>query len=68
MCTDVNLVYVVHRAILEDISWLGFEWDAQRHASDRFEAFYQCARRLISVGKAYICDLNADRCADTAAP
>ncbi len=54
-----DLAYV--RAIQEDIHWLGFEWDALRHASDYFEVFYQCARRLISDGKAYVCDLNADQ-------
>ena len=54
-----DLAYV--RAIQEDIRWLGFEWDALRHASDYFEVFYQCALKLIRDGKAYVCDLNAEQ-------
>lgn len=54
-----ELAYV--RAIQEDIHWLGFEWDSLRHASDYFEVFYQCARKLIEEGKAYVCDLNAEQ-------
>jgi glutaminyl-tRNA synthetase len=47
-------------AIQADIRWLGFEWDALRHASDYFEVFYLCALKLIDEGKAYVCDLSAD--------
>jgi glutaminyl-tRNA synthetase len=47
-------------AIQADIQWLGFEWDALRHASDYFEVFYRSALKLIADGKAYVCDLSAD--------
>ncbi len=53
-----DIAYV--EAIIEDVRWLGFEWTEQRHASDYFEVFYQCALKLIDEGKAFVCDLSAD--------
>ncbi len=47
-------------AIMEDIHWLGFEWDRVLYASDYFDEIYACAIKLIKLGKAYICDLSAD--------
>ena len=47
-------------AIKADVHWLGFEWDALRHASDYFEVIYLCALKLIRDGKAFVCDLSAD--------
>ncbi len=47
-------------AIRDDVNWLGFEWNEQRHASDYFETFYRCAIKLIGDGKAFVCDLNAE--------
>src|SRR5688572_27232862 len=47
-------------AIQRDVRWLGFEWDALRHASDYFEVFYLCALKLIRDGHAFVCDLSAD--------
>jgi len=47
-------------AIKADVHWLGFEWDALRHASDYFEVFYLCALKLIRDGQAFVCDLSAD--------
>ncbi|MEL0066462.1 MAG: glutamate--tRNA ligase family protein, partial [Gammaproteobacteria bacterium] len=41
-------------AIKRDISWLGFEWQEEKHASDYFEQLYQFAERLIQEGKAYV--------------
>src|SRR5215475_12361838 len=29
-------------AIKNDVRWLGFDWDALRHASDYFEVIYRC--------------------------
>jgi len=48
-------------AIKADVRWLGFDWDALRHASDYFEVFYRCALKLIADGKAFVCDLSADQ-------
>src|SRR5690625_294113 len=33
-------------AIQKDVSWLGFEWDELRFASDYFERLYECAEQL----------------------
>lgn len=47
-------------AIMEDIRWLGFQWDNVYYASDYFDYIYDCACKLIDMGKAYVCDLSAD--------
>ena len=47
-------------SIKEDISWLGFKWDAEFYASDYFEQLYQWAVQLIRKGKAYVCDLTQE--------
>lgn len=41
-------------SIMDDVRWLGFEWDALYYASDFFEQIYQYAERLIELGLAYI--------------
>ena len=47
-------------AIKEDVSWLGFEWDELRHASDYFDTLYDYACELIRQGKAYVDSSSAD--------
>lgn len=47
-------------AIMEDIKWLGFEWDNVYYASDYFPVIYDCAIKLIKKGKAFVCDLTPD--------
>ena len=47
-------------SIMEDVKWLGFDWDEVRFASDYFETMYDCAVKLIKKGKAFVCGLNAD--------
>ena len=48
-------------AIERDIRWLGFDWkNCFFHSSDYFEKFYEFAVQLIQMGKAYVCELNAD--------
>ena len=47
-------------AIMEDIKWLGFEWDNVYYASDYFDFIYECAIKLIEKGLAFVCDLSAD--------
>jgi glutaminyl-tRNA synthetase len=47
-------------SIMEDVRWLGFDWeDRLYYASDYFEQLYEWAEKLITMGKAYVCDLNA---------
>jgi glutaminyl-tRNA synthetase len=47
-------------AIMEDVRWLGFEWDELRHASDYFDELYEYALHLIKTGKAYVESLSSD--------
>ena len=47
-------------AILEDIRWLGFQWEHMYYASEYFDFLYECALKLIRDGKAYVDDLSAD--------
>ncbi|KRG77190.1 glutaminyl-tRNA synthetase [Stenotrophomonas ginsengisoli] len=47
-------------AIQDDVRWLGFAWNELRHASDYFDAYYLAARKLITDGKAFVCDLSAE--------
>ena len=45
----------------EDVRWLGFTWGGEvRFASSYFDQFYAWAQELVSAGKAYVCDLNAE--------
>jgi len=49
-------------SIKKDIRWLGFDWkDREYYASDYFEKLYEFAIILIKKGKAYVCDLSADK-------
>ncbi|MEG1848835.1 MAG: glutamine--tRNA ligase/YqeY domain fusion protein [Lachnospiraceae bacterium] len=48
-------------SIKKDIQWLGADWeDRLFFASNYFEQMYEGAVKLISKGKAYVCDLSAD--------
>jgi glutaminyl-tRNA synthetase len=47
--------------IMEDIRWLGFDWeDRLFYTSDYFEQLYEYAVLLIEKGLAYVDDLSAD--------
>jgi len=49
-------------SIKTDVRWLGFDWDDRLfYASNYFDRLYQYAVKLIEMGKAYVCDLNADQ-------
>ena len=48
-------------AIMDDVRWLGFEWDELRHASDYFHELYDYALHLIRTDKAYVEELTADQ-------
>jgi len=50
-------------SIMEDVRWVGFEWDGLFYASDYFEQLYQWAEQLIRAGKAYVCDLSSEEVA-----
>ena len=58
--TKEDVEYV--ESIQEDIRWLGFDWeDRLFFASDYFQQLYDWAEQLISDGKAYVCDLDAEQ-------
>lgn len=46
-------------AIERDIEWLGYKWENVYYASSYFDYIYDCAVKLIELGKAYVCDLTA---------
>jgi glutaminyl-tRNA synthetase len=49
-------------SIRQDVRWVGFDWeDREYYASDYFEQLYQFAVKLITDGKAYVCDLTAEQ-------
>jgi len=53
-------------SIIDDVRWLGYDWeDRLYHASDYFDRLYEWALALIRKGKAYVCDLSADRIRET---
>jgi glutaminyl-tRNA synthetase len=47
-------------AIMEDVKWLGYNWDGLFYASDYFDQLYEWAIKLIKDGKAYVDDLSAE--------
>lgn len=61
--TKEDIEYV--ESIKSDIRWFGFDWgDREYYASDYFEKLYRYAVQLIKAGKAYVCDLSAERIRD----
>lgn len=49
------------QSIMEDVKWLGFEWDNLFWASDYFDEMYERAVLLIRKGKAFVCDLTPEQ-------
>jgi glutaminyl-tRNA synthetase len=47
-------------SIKDDVRWLGFEWAAERYASDYFQQLYEWAVKLITKGLAYVDDQTQD--------
>ena len=52
-------------SILNDVRWLGFEWDNLFYASDYFDTLYGYALKLIRKGLAYVDDMTAEEIAAT---
>lgn len=48
-------------SIMDDVRWLGFQWDSLHYASDYFEQLYAWAEQLVLAGKAYVCDLTSEQ-------
>lgn len=51
---------VFAQSIMNDVRWLGFEWDALHHASDYFDQLYDWALHLIDEGLAYVDSQDAE--------
>ncbi|HEX3746409.1 MAG TPA: glutamine--tRNA ligase/YqeY domain fusion protein [Bryobacteraceae bacterium] len=47
-------------SIMENVRWLGFQWDGLYYASDYFGQLYEWALQMIREGKAFVCDLSAE--------
>jgi glutaminyl-tRNA synthetase len=47
-------------SIMENVRWLGFQWDGLYYASDYFGHLYEWALQMIREGKAFVCDLSAE--------
>lgn len=47
-------------AIIDDVRWLGFEWNAMTHSSDYYQALYDFAVLLIKQGDAYVDNLSME--------
>ena len=51
-------------AIKKDISWLGFNWDEERYASDYFDKLFDWALKLIKKGNAYVDSQSSEMIAE----
>ncbi|MFM2297227.1 MAG: hypothetical protein RL117_934 [Verrucomicrobiota bacterium] len=52
-------------SIREDVTWLGFQWDALHFASDYFSFYYDCAVALIQKGLAYVDEQTQEQMRET---
>jgi len=50
-----NVLPEAYEMIKEDVSWLGAKWHEFYIQSDRMQIYYEHARKLLEMGKAYIC-------------
>lgn len=48
------------QSIIEDVKWLGYEWEAITHSSDYYQTLYDFALHLIDAGKAYVDSLSME--------
>ncbi|MFH1174382.1 MAG: glutamate--tRNA ligase [archaeon] len=59
--TNPTLVKAIfYDVLLDNLSWLGVQWDELHYASDHMKLFYQFAEKIIKEGKAYMCFCNED--------
>lgn len=49
-----------YKMIPEDLDWLGVKVHENIIQSDRFETYYDLTKKLIEMGKAYVCTCNGD--------
>lgn len=49
-----------YKTIPEDLAWLGVRVDETIIQSDRFEIYYDIAKKLLEMGKAYVCTCKVE--------
>ena len=49
-----------YEAIKQDLKWLKITWDQEHNMSDDMELYYKYALDLINMGKAYVCNCDAE--------
>jgi len=47
--------------IINDLKWLGITPDKTFYTSDRFDIYFDYAKKMIEMGKAYVCDCEAEK-------
>ena len=47
-------------SIMDDIKWMGFQWDLLKYASEYYDQLYEYAKILIKKGVAYVDDLTQE--------
>jgi glutamyl-tRNA synthetase len=45
----------------KDTQWLGLKFDKEYYASDNMPLMYDCARKMITSGKAYACECDSEK-------
>ncbi|MCS7097614.1 MAG: glutamate--tRNA ligase [Candidatus Methanomethyliaceae archaeon] len=50
-----------YESIREDLKWLGINWQEEYIQSQRLEIYYDYAKRIIELDKAYICTCKPER-------
>lgn len=48
-------------AFMEDLKWLGMEWDFIDYLSDHIDKYYKLTEMLIKRGKAYVCSCSPEK-------
>lgn len=48
-------------AIKDGLNWLGVKWESESYTSDSMEKIYECAEKLISKDKAYVCTCDQEK-------
>ncbi len=50
-----NIAPEAYDMIIDDLAWLGVQYHEQYKQSDRFDIYYELAKKLLEQGHAYIC-------------
>ena len=50
-----------YQAFVEDLKWLGIEWDKIDYLSDHIEEYYKLTEKLLKEGKAYVCTCSKEK-------